>query len=153
MARSLHVTQQDGSEIPILGDMKVSVSTRLSYYLYCVSLDWDPALFADFNSDACVVIRDPQSFERRLKLASSIALPGWEMNAFSVEYFDPYEPGEHQRIDPMFSKDFRFARQREMRIAWTKLDAREFPDFAFLRLGDLRDIVSIFDASGARTHR
>src|SRR5262249_12464091 len=113
------VTFPDGRKVKPIGDLKTSV-TGTDYFVYCVANDWDPDLFADFQAEACVVIRHPDEFAHRLKAAAT-TLHDWYFHYNPVEYFDTHERLQHERIDNAMSKDFRFAYQRETRFLWAGL--------------------------------
>lgn len=135
----LRITLPDGRNVKLIGDLKATV-TGTDYFMYCVSNDWDPQLFAQFKVDACVVIRDPDEFARRLKLAAT-ALRDWYFHYNPVEYFDTHERRQHERIDNAMSKEFRFAYQRETRFLWAGF-GREAHGFIDLEVGPLTDIAT-----------
>jgi hypothetical protein len=137
------VTTQDGRGIPLLSDVRRTVSDP-DYYFLCLSCDWDPALFDEFDADACVIIRNPKVFSERLALAARPQLNGWYFHHNPVEYFDPYEMGRHQYFDAAMCKDFRFAYQREYRFLWMHMDGQEASGFRFLELGSLNDIAELY---------
>jgi hypothetical protein len=85
------VTREDGTAIRVIGDIKYSVSD-IDYFAYCLSSEWDPALYDDFGVDCCAVIKDSEEFARRLEAASIGQLDGWRFHHGPVNYFDPYEP-------------------------------------------------------------
>lgn len=136
------ITTQDGREVPILGDVRRTVPGP-NYYTLCLSCDWDPALFAAFGVDACVVISDPEALAQRLEIAAKEHLPGWYFHYNPVEYFDPYELARHQHVDAAISKDFRFAYQREYRFIWASLEGKHASGFVHLDLGALTDIAEL----------
>jgi hypothetical protein len=133
------ITLPDGNAIRPIGDVKTTV-TGTDYFLYCVSNDWDPELFADFKADACVVIHHPKEFAQRLKAAATV-LKDWHFHYGPVEYFDTHERQRHERIDNAMSKDFRFAYQRETRFLWAGL-GRTAVGHIDLELGPLTDIAT-----------
>jgi hypothetical protein len=137
------VATQDGKAIPVLGDICRTVSSP-NYYVLCMSCDWDPALFEAFNSDCCVVIRDPEEFATRLSASANKDLGGWYFYHNPVEYFDPYEMSRNQFFDAAACKDFGFAYQREYRFLWMHLNGREAHGFVNLELGALADIAEMW---------
>jgi len=137
------ITTRDGREIPIKGDVQHSVSAP-NYFVFCMSCDWDPALFDDFNADACVIIRKSEVFAERLELASKPDLDGWYFHHCPVEYFDPYETPLNQYFDAIMYKDFRFAYQREYRFLWVHTGGKEASGFKFLELGSLERLAEIY---------
>lgn len=140
--RYTRIITQEGKEIPIIGDVRRTVSAP-DYFVLCMSCDWDPTLFDDFGSDSCVIVRDPEAFAQRLELAVKLVLNDWYFHHNPVEYFDPYEMPRHQYFDASMCKDFRFAYQREYRFLWMHMDGREVDGFKFLELGPLDGIAEI----------
>lgn len=136
------VTTQNGSEIPVRGDIRRTVSTP-NYYTLCLSCDWDRALFTDFGADACAVIRNPEAFAARLEAAARPHLPEWYFHYNPVTYFDPYELPQGQYFDAGMCKDFRFAYQREYRFLWFHRQGIEAEEFKYLELGSLTDIAEL----------
>ena len=145
MPRShVKITTEDGHVIKPLTDVTVTVH-GMDYYLYCMSCDWDLALFDAFpNTDCCVIVRDPQEFSKRLSEAAKSLLRDWYFVDLPVEYFYPYELVHQQRIDNVLSKDFRFAYQREYRFAWAT-ETQTAHGFINLDLGPLTDICELHD--------
>jgi hypothetical protein len=141
------VTTQDGNEIPIIGDVRRTVSAS-DYFVLCMSCDWDPALFEDFGADSCVIVRDPEAFAQRLELAVKLILDGWYFHHNPVEYFDPYEMPRNQYFDAAMCKDFRFAYQREYRFLWMHMGGQEAAGFKFLELGPLEGIADLYFRKG-----
>jgi hypothetical protein len=117
------VSMPGGQQVRPTSDLKYSVSGT-DYFLYCVSMDWDPHLFDDFSgADCCVVIKNPDEFARRLEHASKSQLPGWYFHHCPIGYFDTHERIPKERIDNAMSKDFRFAYQREYRFLFAGFGA------------------------------
>ena len=85
-------------EIPIIGDLKRSVSTSSNYYTLCLSCDFEPIIFEEFNNDACVVVKNPEEFARRLEQETKEQLPGWYFHHNPIEYFDPHAPIKNQYL-------------------------------------------------------
>lgn len=137
------ITTRAGQDIPVIGDIRHSVSFK-DYYLLCMACDWDPMLFNEFgNADACVIIQGVETFAKRLELATQVQLPNWDFHHFPVEYFDPYEGTRKQVIHPPIYKDFRFAYQREYRFFWISPSEQPTDGFKFLQLGPLQDIAQL----------
>lgn len=135
------VTFPDGRTSRPIGDLHYR-ATGIDYYAYCVANEWDPDLFSDFKSDACVVIHNVEEFARRLSSAASPRLRNWYFHYNPIEYFDTYERQPHERIDNAMSKDFRFAYQRETRFLWAGI-GQSAAGFIDLDLGPLKDIASL----------
>lgn len=136
------ITTKDGHEIPVVGNLRTSVSTH-DYYICCVTCDWDRDLFTHFNADCCIVIKDGDDFARRLEVATTDLLPGWNFHHNPIQYFDPYEQSNDGFFDTRMSKDFRFAYQREYRFLWFHQEGGVTDGFKFPELGCLEDIVEV----------
>jgi hypothetical protein len=140
--KHVHIKTEDGQKLPIIGDLCSTVSLP-NYYLLCMSLDWDTALFNDFSEDCCVVIKEPDAFRERLRLVSDQELPGWQFSDFPIVYYDPYERIKNQHIDAGGSKDFSYAYQRENRFIWAHPQGVPAQGYKFVYLGSLADIAEI----------
>ena len=70
----------------------------------------------DFDSDACLMIWEPEVFQQRLKSATEKSLPNWHFEVKSVEYYDPVRLNPKE-IDLIWCKHFRYAYQHEVRLA------------------------------------
>jgi hypothetical protein len=136
------ITMPDGRKVRPTSDLRYSVSGT-DYFVYCVSNDWDPELFADFGG-ACVVIRDPDEFARRLRAAAPM-LDDWYFHYNPVSYFDTHERRGGEYITNTMSKDFRFAYQRETRFLWAGM-GKEAKGSIDLELGPLGDIATLVTA-------
>jgi hypothetical protein len=135
------ITLPDGRQSRPVGDVKYSVSGA-DYFVYCVSNDWDPDLFQDFNADCCVVIKQPEEFARRLEQAAKGQLQGWYFHHNPVRYFDTHEREPKELIDNAMSKEFRFAYQREYRFLFSGMGLSA-TGFKSLELGALGDIAEL----------
>jgi len=136
------VLTMSGQRIPVIGNLTRSVSTQ-NYYAYCISSEFDHGLYSDFEADACLEIHDVASFAQRISTAAEIVLPDWEFEHLSVQYFDPYEICKNEHVDPILSKDFRFAYQKEYRFFWFSRGKFSTTGNQLLKLGNLADIAKI----------
>lgn len=137
------IMTSDGVNMPIVGDVKKTVSMA-DYYAFCMACDWDSDLFADFDgADSCIVIRGVDEFARRIQHAAAEQLPNWDFHHKPVEYFDPYERLRNEHLDPGMSKNFRFAYQREYRFLWFPKGAEVADGFKDLTLGNLCDLADV----------
>lgn len=139
----IKIINPDGSEPPIIGDLKRTKNT-LCYYALCMSCDWDVDLLDDFGANCCVVIHDTDEFASRLERAAKQVIGGWYYHHNPVEYFDPYDVGRNQYFDAAMCKGFRFSYQREYRYIWTSLEGIEAGGFKYLELGSIEDIATIY---------
>lgn len=136
------ITTKQGRDIPIIGDVRRTTSAP-NYYVFCMTCDWDSALFADFDADSCIVVKDVECFARRLENAASAHLPEWYFHHNPVHYFDPYERTKNEYSNATMCKDFRFAHQREYRFLWFSQRGDEPDGFKFLELGSLQDLAEL----------
>jgi hypothetical protein len=113
-----------------------------NYYVYCTSNALLPRLMVDFEADCCVVIHDPDEFNKRISQAVSQYLPNWHMINGLVEYYDPLHANELQ-VDVLTWKNFRYAYQREVRSAWLPPEPVDRLEPLDLILGPLDDISEI----------
>ncbi len=136
------ITTEAGTEIPFVGCIEKTVSLP-DYYVFCMACDWDPELFADFDVDSCLIIKDTESFSHLIENAAKIQLSDWFFHHNPVEYFDPYERHKNEHIDAAMSKNFKFAYQREYRFLWMPKNG-DVPDgFKFLELGSLGHLAEV----------
>lgn len=138
------VTNKEGKEIPIIGDLHETYSIPMNYYTLCMSTDFEPYIFKEFVYDSCVIIKDPDQFATRLEASTKIHLPNWYFHHNPVEYFDPYEPYRNQCLDPVMCKDFRFAYQMEYRFIWHPQDQGSAKDYIVVCIGSLEDICELY---------
>jgi hypothetical protein len=136
------LTNREGKLMPAIGDARWSVSGP-DYYMLCLSCDWDRTLFEAFAADACVVIRRPDVFAQRLKIAAEIQLAGWYFHHNPVWYLDPYETRKQEGLSASMCKDFRFAYQREYRFLWLNLGGCAASGFIYLDLGPLDGVAEL----------
>jgi len=141
LGKHTKILTEDGKALPIIGDVTHTRSLP-DYYLYCVSADYDRALLHEFGG-ACVIIKDPQEFSRRLQAWGRKQLVGWEFYDLPVEYYDPYEPIKDQRIDTGFSKRIEFAYQREFRFIFFNPDGTAATALSPIEIGSIEDIAEI----------
>ncbi|MBU1229187.1 MAG: hypothetical protein KKA55_07885 [Proteobacteria bacterium] len=135
----LKVTLQDGSSIPIIGNMKRTAASD-DFYMFCLSCEWDKVLVDELGG-ACAVIKDVGEFAKRLNCAALEVLDGWLIFHSPVEYYDPYDTHLSRKIISPIFKDFRFAYQREYRFLWQHMGGAEAVGHFDLDIGCLEDIA------------
>jgi hypothetical protein len=146
----MSVTTSGGDKIPVLGAMTFS-TTLPDYHLSCWAREHDPRLFKDFAdrdgrpAEACVIVWDVDAFAQRL--AAAIGGPGEHFHHLGVEYYDAHrlEPG--QRVDAGFSKELRYAYQREYRFLHLSGSKGQLAA-KFVDVGSLNDIATLLTAEG-----
>lgn len=88
------------------------------YYVFCMSYRYDAALYAEFEADTCLIIRDPDRFINQVGLALRRELPGWSIDAGTVLYlpdkaFFSRHPTYHEIF---YTKPSTYRHQCEIRI-------------------------------------
>ena len=136
--KQTRITSQSGINIPVIGDVKCTVSAG-NYYVLCMSQTSNQGLFDDFACDACVVINDIEEFANRIK---NVLPAHWVLGHGPVEYFDPYEIGL-ESLDPLLSKDFSFAYQMEYRFICCPNERIDAKKFCHLKIGNLSDLATM----------
>ncbi len=124
------------------GSIEITETTREDYYVFCLSAAYEPRLFADFEADACLLIREPKVFLSRLMQTTKDALGarGWSFQP--VTYVDPMtEKGSGTPI--VFRKNFRYSYQQEWRAAWLPSRPALQLDAQFVEIGALDDIADL----------
>jgi hypothetical protein len=148
------VTTAEEKSIPIIGDLKKTVSTIADMYVYCVGNEFDTRLFSEFRNklgqpaDAYCVIWNPEEFQRRLLTASEKYFSGWTFHHLPISYFDPYENGRNH-ISPGTSKKFEYAYQREYRFIWLPPHPASFSCPVDFTIGSLTDLITVFGCDGS----
>src|SRR5207249_1358376 len=145
--RHIQVTTQSGQEIPVIGDLRRTVSSA-DYYVLCMACGYHPSLFADFKADSCVVIKNADEFARRMEKATMSQLPGWDCHYGPLQYFDPYEVVRNEMFHTHMSKHFSFAYQMEYRFVWFHLQCVPITAYKDLDVGSLEDIAFIHRGYG-----
>jgi len=113
-----------------------------NYYVYCMSTLTSNRLLVDFEADALIVVREPQTFLERLDSAVQRQIPSWQSRVGHVNYYDPLQVTPEE-VDPVMGKNFRYAYQHEFRIAWfppSTITSLEPIDVELGPLGDIADI-------------
>lgn len=136
---NLYAADGQNTCIETIGNVKRVAECSTDYYIACFVMKYDYRLFDDFSRgnktsyDACLVIRQPQRFINRMRECGERELPGWDFYESPVAYRDPHHPIPYaDSLDVFFTKHFRYAYQREFRMAWippmsdAKLESLEF---------------------------
>lgn len=113
-----------------------------NYYAYCMASRLSSRLLLDFEADAALVIREPDEFFNRLGSSVRRQLPEWQTILTHVQYYDPLQVTP-QEVKVVQWKHFRYAYQREVRIAWLpQSPVHELPPLK-VDLGPLTDIAEL----------
>lgn len=135
---------KSGRPTPSYGRVEYSVKARTNYYVCCFASNYTNREFADFEADACLVIRKPRLFIDRLVKSGCDTLPGFDGFANNVKYLDPLlcDPS---KIDVNFAKHFKFSYQNEYRAIWApREEAADLP-VIFLNIGKLDGIAEVVE--------
>ncbi len=125
-----------------------SLTAKTNYYVFCLAGDLLHRLFVDFDSDACLLIRDGDEFANRVSSAMTAHAFGWHYHHQPVNYFDPIRPSRLEGANPYFFKHFRFTYQREYRLAWIPKTPAERLEPVHLEIGSLSDICELVALAG-----
>jgi hypothetical protein len=129
---SPYAVNGQSTRMDIIGNVRRVAKSSTDYYVACFGMRYDYRLFDDFSRgspkpyDSCLVIPTPQAFIDRMRECGKIKLPGWDLYESPVTYRDPHHPVRGPRpVDVVFTKHFRYAWQREYRLAWLPPNARD----------------------------
>ncbi|MEN6433614.1 MAG: hypothetical protein WA096_01120 [Smithella sp.] len=134
-----------GPEGPVLsGRLPIKRTLNTNFYVLCTSLCLKTRLFLDFESDACLIITDPDAFKERLSRELTRALPSFKQKAERVEYYDPLCVALTE-MRPIFWKHFRHSYQEEVRFAAISPEPTTVLEPVFVNIGSLEDIATLID--------
>ncbi len=143
---SVYAVNGRSTRIETIGNVLRVAECSTDYYIASFVMKYDYRLFADFSRgsrepyDACLVIREPQRFIDRMRECAERELPGWDLCKSPVTYREPHHPIPCPgSVDVFFTKHFRYAYQREFRIAWIPPEPHDKLESVELVLGPLRD--------------
>jgi hypothetical protein len=113
------------------------------YFLFSLCDQIYYRLPTDFNADAALIIRDPGLFIQRVVSHFLAKRPEWEPLHGAVTYYDPYR--DHSKVTvPEMSKHFRYAYQREVRIAFRSAQpVRAVLQPEYLKIGSLSEFAEL----------
>lgn len=147
------ITLPDGSTGKPIGAVEYA-KTASDYYALCTSLEHDPRLRRDFPNkdgkwaDACLIVGDLTAFAARLAGTVAHSLPGWQFSHLPIKYYDALQRDQDQVFSAQFSKELRFAYQREYRFIWTKPPNVPLEPCFFVEIGALNDIATLVTSEG-----
>lgn len=139
---SRHAIHGQSRRIEIIGNVRRVAESITDFYIACFGMKYDYRLFDDFSRegkqsyDACLVIPEPKRFIEQVRRCGERELPGWEFAVSEVSYRDPHHPCSGIR-DVFFTKHFRYAYQREFRMAWIPPRPHESLEPVEFELGSL----------------
>jgi hypothetical protein len=132
------VHARTGKQIRPIGDATFRDEIGTDYFTLCFSSVWDPLLFNDFkDSDACLVIHEPEEVCERIHFEADKFLRGWAGVDGSVLY-----GGEHE-FGPVFVKNWTYITQKEWRFAWLPPQKCQELRPLFIRIGSIERYAEI----------
>lgn len=137
-----HASTKNSKRVKIEDGFVKEVRKSPNYVLWCACLDIDRRMPDDFEADAALIIKKPNSFASRFKSKLLEVWPGVKVKFGPVEYYDPCS-FVHMDSKTSHLKHFRYAYQREWRLcAFPSVD--QLPNEAFnIHLGSLDDIAEL----------
>ena len=124
------------------------------YWMFCMAEGLDQRLFADFEADSCLIIRR-KPFEKRLLMAT-LQVPNTKRYFGYVQYVDPLGARSEgvmvSRSIPIYmTKVFRYAYQREVRLALLPRRFQERLKPRVLHIGPISDIAELVQLNDRET--
>lgn len=144
--KGIHHIERQGHRI-VFGDDDIVVPVVAEdYFLFSLCDHIYYRMPTDFDSDAALIIRDPDLFAQRLVSSFLARWPDWEPEYGPVTYYDPYRDYAKVRVHEM-SKNFGYAYQREVRIVLrAKRRPRANLQPEFLDIGPMTDFAEMVHA-------
>lgn len=141
--KSLIITTQEGVVLKPIGMVKFESRRADDYYVLCLSMEYSPAISAEFSGcEACLIINDPSEFTERLHTGVEKAVPGFTGFEAPVSY------GTKSTFGVCFTKNNNYAKQSEFRFAWINTDlgaqSQELEP-RFVEIGSIEDIAELVD--------
>ncbi len=138
------IPQERWQPLPVIGTVKWHLVSESDYFTACFSNTYAYRLFEDYEADSCLVIREPERLIEKLQESFSQMFPGWQFSRDNVSYRDPFHPTLDDSI--VYAKHFRYAYQREFRLAWqppVKIPVLEYLDLSLGSLADFCDLLTL----------
>ncbi|MGF9562960.1 hypothetical protein AAIH70_05575 [Neorhizobium sp. BT27B] len=146
--QTLKIVGSKGRSMIPIGDVTYTRQAD-AYWLSSWSTGPDLRLIDEFQVDACLVVWNPSEFDERINAAVERDLPGWFYASFPIQYVDEYDMVNTERMSVSMTKEFRFARQRELRLGLLASSGAVKPAGGFLvKAGSIEDIASVYDRRG-----
>lgn len=115
------------------------------YYLFSLCEKIHYRMPTDFESDAAIVIKNPELFKQRLIASFLTHHPDWEPLEGKVTYYDPYRDYTKFKI-PEMAKHFGYAYQNEVRIAFRPRRRNVINlEPLFLSIGSMTDYADLVE--------
>jgi len=141
----LHGTDANGNDIEI-GAKPIQLFRYMNvpdFYVWCCGFGCDLRMLHDFQADALLLVKDIDTFTKRMLEAVEKAQPGSAPVHGPVSYYDPYTV-QRNDLKPIFSKNLKYLYQSEYRFAWKMPAATTLAPF-IVELGPLSDIAQFYE--------
>lgn len=141
-----------GQDIPALGNVTFTTKSEVDYWQYSMSTVFDVRLFTEYGCDACLIIKQPEEYIKRLVNAFYQKVAGphiWGWHHQPIHYLDQHDPNlppGAKSVDVYFTKSIRYYYEKEYRIAWvpTLIPVRTIEDeLISLNMGPVKDICDL----------
>ena len=124
-----------------------SIKMSTDYWMFCMANVLDQRLFADFEADCCLVIRQIP-FVHRVRRAVTMQLPNVTNSFGRVNYVDPLgafspEVQINHSIPIHMTKIFRYAYQREVRFTFLPRKHQQELEPMKIQIGSIADIAEL----------
>lgn len=141
--RIMHVRTRQ-SNVPV-GDVIAESDVGSDYLTLCFAKVYSDHFYDEFcNSDACLIIHDPNEFSARMHRASNAVIPsGWGAIDGPVTY------GANSQLGPAFIKPDKYVFQFEWRFVWLPIPPVDKCTATNIVIGSIEDIAEIRDAPAA----
>ena len=123
----------------------MSIKMSTDYWMFCMANVLDQRLFADFEADCCLIIRQIP-FVHRVLRAVTMQLPNVKTSFGRVNYVDPLgafspEVQINSSIPIYMTKIFRYAYQREVRFTFLPRKLQQELEPMKIQIGSIADIA------------
>lgn len=134
-----------GDPIEAIGNISFSQTMQENFFVLCMTLGYQPRILDDFEANSLLVIHNVNRFLIRLEKAVKRVRPDLTLVARPITYYDPYRV-RPKELEAPFSKNFRYAYQREYRLVWHKPGLGFDEEPFFVEIGALGDIAMLFNS-------
>lgn len=136
-----------GQPIIPIGDVVMASETESDYLTLCLATVYSDHFYQDFeDSDACLIIHDPNEFFDRMYKAIDSVLPNsWGAVDGPVSY------GSSSKLGAPFMKPEKFLFQFEWRFACLPIPSLSKCEATVVTLGSIEDIAEVIAAPDSAT--
>lgn len=122
---------------------KYNKTMNTDYYVYCLDQLFDPRMFCDFDADACLIIKQPKLFLRKL-YDNLFREDKYKCYSGKIKYYDPLLDNPLKGLIP-FTKYFGYTYQNEYRAVFLPEKNIDKLPWREIFLGNISDYVEIVD--------